>query len=114
MGDPLPPRVTSTNNLKDCDTYEGLGGSKAIPSNLLNYAYCGCCTSTKHFQSYVQQILSAGYISHNIPCLHVTSLLKRCDMSQHNLVSAQDHAEDMVAPLTANIYITCHAALNTL
>ena len=34
--------------------------------------------------------------------------LKRHDMSQHDLVSAQNHAEDMVAPLTADACITRH------
>jgi len=29
-------------------------------------------------------------------------------MSQHNLASAQNNAEDMVAPLTANACITRH------
>jgi len=33
-------------------------------------------------------------------------------MSQHNLVSAQNHAEDMVAPLTANVCVTQHAAFS--
>ena len=32
----------------------------------------------------------------------------------HDLVSAQNHAESMVAPLIVNVYITCHAALNAI
>ena len=40
--------------------------------------------------------------------------LKRCDISQHNLVTAQNHAEDIVAPLTANVCITRYAALNVI
>ena len=35
-------------------------------------------------------------------------------MSQHDLVSPQNHAEDMIAPLTSNVYITHHAALNAI
>ena len=35
-------------------------------------------------------------------------------MSPHNLVSAQNDAEDMVAPLTINVCITHHAALNAI
>jgi len=35
-----------------------------------------------------------------------TIVFKRRDMSRHDLVSAQNHAEDMVAPLTANACIT--------
>ena len=35
-------------------------------------------------------------------------------MSQHDLVSAQNHAEDVVAPLTFNVCIMRHTALNSI
>ena len=40
--------------------------------------------------------------------------VKGHDMSQHNLVSAQNHVEAMVASLTANVYITCRQLVTTL
>ena len=78
LGPSLPP----TNNLESCDTYEEPVGSKAIPSKPLNYAYSGWCNFlikdcryssdfTPQNTSELQQILSAGHISHNSPCLHV-------------------------------------------
>ena len=35
-------------------------------------------------------------------------------MTWHDFASAQNHVEAMVAPLTANVYIICHAALNAI
>ena len=39
-------------------------------------------------------------------------VFKRRDMSRHELVSAQNHAEDMVVPLTVNVFITRHKAFS--
>jgi len=44
---------------------------------------------------------------------HVYKIVfKRRDMTRPNLVSAQNHVEDMVTH--ANVRITCHAALNAI
>ena len=40
---------------------------------------------------------------HNVT---VKIVLKRHDLSQHDLVSAWNHAEDMLAPFTADVCIT--------
>ena len=75
----LSPSFPPTHNLKYCDTYEELVGSKAIPSK--PFIYSGWCIFIKDCRyssdltpqntSELQKILSARHISHNSPCLHV-------------------------------------------
>ena len=50
-------------------------------------------------------------------CCSNKIVLKRCDLSWYDLVSTQNHEDDMVAPLTANVCLhwpTYHVALNAI
>ena len=62
---------------------------------------------TDYFADRVQRMAHCGV---TVATIRNKIVIKR-GMSRHNLVSAQNHAENMVAPITANICITCHATL---